>query len=229
MRISYLKNFQCCFRAHLSTETALIRVLKNLLLDLSSVFDTVDHNVLLGRLKNLVGVTGVALDWFSSYLTNRSFSIWLGETLSSHSPLLCGAPQGSILGPLLLTIYMLPLGQIIRRQNIEFHFYADDTQSYVSSKSTFSNAFDTSCITSCLKEVKHWMFGNFLKPNDAKTEVIVVGPHVCDTGYSSYPSSILSSLSLHIQKETRNLSVIFDSGDQSYSAMLCTTEAAEKD
>ncbi len=110
-----------------STETALINVANDLLLaadagfysvlillDLSSAFDTVDHNVLINRLKTYVGIRDVALDWFISYLSNRSFSITFGDASSSRAPLFCGVPQGSVFGPLLFTIYMLPLSQIMR-------------------------------------------------------------------------------------------------------------------
>lgn len=83
------------------------------LLDLSSVFDTVDHGILLNRLNHLVGISGTALVWFSFYLTERSFSVSVGQFMSDIAPLSCGVPQGSVLGPMLFCLYMLPLGQII--------------------------------------------------------------------------------------------------------------------
>ncbi len=69
------------------------------LLDLTAAFDTVDHEVLLSRLNHVVGIRGTALQWFSSYLTNRTFSIVTGDSSSSTTSLSCGVPQGSILGP----------------------------------------------------------------------------------------------------------------------------------
>ncbi len=162
--ISFMNNnlifekFQSGFRSQHSTETALVKVdlllaadaglYSILILDLSSAFDTVDHNVLINRLKTYVGVRDVALDWFISYLSNISFSVVLGDAFSSRAPLFCGVPQGSILGPLLFTIYMLPLGQIMRSFDIEFHCYADDMQLYVPVK---SGTIDTSHIMSCWK------------------------------------------------------------------------------
>ena len=135
--ISFMNNnqlfekFQSGFRSLHSTETALVKVSNDLLLtsdsghysilillDLSSAFDTVDHDILISRLKNLVGISDVALDWLTSYLSNRSFSVMLGDSSSSRAPLVCGVPQGSILGPLLFTIYILPLGKTIEKYDV---------------------------------------------------------------------------------------------------------------
>ncbi len=144
-----------------------------ILLDLSSFFNTVDHGVLISRLKNFVGINDVALDWFISYLSNRSFSVTYGDTSSSSAPLICGVPQGSILGPLLFTIYMLPLGLIICKCDINFHCHADDTQLYVQLK---PGSADVLRIISCLVEIKNWMCDNFLQLNDSKSEVIIITP-----------------------------------------------------
>lgn len=107
---------QSAYRPNHSTETALLKVTNDillnmndqrvtllLLLDLSAAFDTVDHDTLLHQLQFTFGVNGKVLSWFSSYLSGRSQQIAINETLSAEFELHCGVPQGSCLGPLLFT------------------------------------------------------------------------------------------------------------------------------
>ncbi len=104
----YLDNFQSGFCVHHSTETALIKIINDIrfnsdsgkisvlvLLDLSAAFDTVDHNILLERLENWVGLSGMALKWFRSYLEGRGYYVSIGEHKSKWTSMTCGVPQGS--------------------------------------------------------------------------------------------------------------------------------------
>ena len=70
----------------------------------------------------------------SSYLQNRVQSVQIGSEFSKEQHLKFGAPQGSVLGPILFTIYTTPLGRIKRQHGLTFHLYADDTQLYIAFK-----------------------------------------------------------------------------------------------
>ena len=114
---SRLEPFQSAYRKCHSTETALLRVVNDLLqasdsghvsilslLDLSAAFDTTDHDILINRLHITFGCSGTVLDWFTSYLSFLTQSVLVGHA-STPSALKCGVPQGSVLGPLLFTLY----------------------------------------------------------------------------------------------------------------------------
>ena len=110
--------YQSAYRKLHSTETALIRVHNDvaiafnqkrsvilLLLDLSAAFDTVDHSILLSRLSHAFGIRGTALEWFRSYLINRTQFVNVNGSTSERHVLQFGVPQGSVLGALLHSLY----------------------------------------------------------------------------------------------------------------------------
>lgn len=121
------------------------------------------------HLGHWVGIKGTALQWFRSYLADGTFCVSLGEAVSSSASCLYGVPQGSVLGLLLFSLYLLPLGSILRKPSISFHRYADDSQLYMPLK-TYNPS-----LLQCLHDIKAWMACNFLNFNEEKTEVMVFG------------------------------------------------------
>ncbi|XP_074521141.1 uncharacterized protein LOC141786455 [Halichoeres trimaculatus] len=217
---SLFEVFQSGFRAHHSTETALLKVTNDLLLasdsgllsvlvllDLSAAFDTIDHCILLRRLESLLGISGTALAWLRSYLSDRHQFVHVNNVSSSHTRVQYGVPQGSVLGPILFILYMLPLGTILRKHSINFHCYADDTQLYLSMKPEETNRL--SKLEACLKDVRSWMSRNFLLLNSEKTEVIVLGPkHLREAFFNNIAAS--DDISLASSTTVRNLGVLLD-------------------
>ena len=147
------------------------------MLDLSAAFDTVDHDVLLERLKSGLGICGTALNWFKSYLSGRSQSILINGTQLKPTSLVCGVPQGSVLGPILFTIYMLLLGDIIERHGKQFHMYAGDCQLYTTFESSDNNQTALN-MEILVDDIRGWYSDNMLKLNDSKTEMIVNRPKI---------------------------------------------------
>ena len=217
-----LPSNQSAYRHKRSCETATLRILDDLLtltdakskvilllLDLSAAFDTVNHPVLLGRLRKLFGVSGTTLDWFESYLTGRTASVVLGELRSVLTEIAIGVPQGSILGPILFICYTAELEKIAARHGVSIHFYADDTQIYAAfSAENFCKVEER--LSNCVSDIQSWLANNFLQLNPNKTEVLILSPR------DKQPS--ITSLNLFrdsgpsaVTPSARNLGVYFDS------------------
>ena len=102
------------------------------LLDLSAAFYTIDHLILLQCLHRHLGISSTDLWWFKSYFSDRHQTINISGTLSCPQHLPFGVPQGSVLGPVLFSLYTMSLCQVITNHNLSHHLYADDTQVYIS-------------------------------------------------------------------------------------------------
>ena len=126
------------------------------LLDLSAAFDTLDNALLLQRLHAEIGLDGSALDWFSSYLSCRSQQVLVGHALSAETPLLCGVPQGSVLGPLLFSLYSRQLADLIDKFCIDYHFFANDSELYSCLPTEHESALSSALrnVESCCRQIK---------------------------------------------------------------------------
>ena len=159
---------QSSYRRFHSTETALLKVTNDILmkmnsqevtllvmLDLSAAFDTVNHDILISRLHEEVGVSGLALEWFRSYLQNRTQRV-AGDGMFSERFVL---DHGSCLGSLLFIIYSSKLFKVIRDQLPEAHCYTDNTQLYLSFKphSDTSLTAAINAMECCIEKIREWM------------------------------------------------------------------------
>ncbi len=221
------ESMQSAYKKFHSTETALIKVHNDilwamerqgvtilLLLDLSSAFDTIDHSVLIDRMKGILGMGGTALEWLKSYLSGRTQRVHINGAFSDPQLLHYGVPQGSVLGPLLFLIYTLPIGTIIRKYGFELHVYADDTQIYVCVCPTSADGVycAVSTLEKCVREIQEWMQTNFLKLNAEKTEVLVLGFRA-QLAKFRLASVNIAGVDVPVQsKAVRNLGVMFDCG-----------------
>ena len=146
------------------------------LLDLSAAFDTVDHRILLRRLRQSIKVDGAALAWFESYLTDRTVRVSVDGHCSDEATVDCSVPQGSILGPRKYCAYTTPLGTLLRVLSLLFHFFADDSQLWqkVNPRSLDDQLYVAKNMEHSIATVAKWMFHNKLQLNRDNTEFVVI-------------------------------------------------------
>ncbi len=218
------EKFQSAYKPLHLTESALLRVKNDfiaaidnhkavllVMLDLSAAFDTIDHTIFIHRLKHDFRIIGTALQWFSSYLYERTNRVYIHGVSSATHTMKYGFPQGSILGPIGYSMYTHPIGKILRDNDISYHIYADDSQLYVTFDPRVPGAYEVALIKlqNCIAQIKIWMLTNKLQLNQAKTEFFIAS----SSHYSSELSDIrlqLSDIMITPSKSLRNLGVIFD-------------------
>ena len=178
---------QSAYRPFHSTETSLLYTLNNIYtsadagkptvlvsLDLSAAFDTIDHSKLLSRLSTSFGLSGSALAWLKSYLSDRTQSVRIAQSHSPLKPCSSGVPQGSVLGPLLFSLYISPIGNLISDHGVLHQQYADDTQLYISLSSS-QPFYPLSKLECCLSALHSWFCVNGLCLNPSKSDAILFG------------------------------------------------------
>ena len=178
---SLLYDLQSGFRPGYSTDSCLIYMTDYIrkemdkgnytgmvLLDLQKAFDTVNHEILLYKLK-ACGMNDKSVKWFSSYLSHRKQVVDINGTFSEHNSISCGVPQGSILGPLLFTLYVNDMQSAV---SCKLLLYADDSALMVSGKNV---AAIQAGLSRELEAVSKWLVDNKLSLHLGKTESILFG------------------------------------------------------
>ena len=187
------------------------------LLDLSAAFNTIDHSILSNCLQHWYGIDGVVFKCVQLYLNSRKQRIKIDGHLSDAFQRPYGVPQGSVLGPLLFTLYTTPFSSVISKFDVTHHLYADDTQIYLEldSRNLYSSITE---LTNCLEAVQVWVGNNKLKLNPDKTEFIVIG----DDQIRSLAVSLLGN-SMEPAELVKNLGVNLDTENsvQKHVANLC--------
>ena len=169
-------------------------------------FDTIDHNILLYKLE-YYGFRGVVLEWFKNYLNNRKQYILHNNCKSDLKDIVCGVPQGSILGLLLFILYV---NDIIYTSNVlDFVLFADDTIIFYTLIRI--KVAKTNTINEELKEVSNWFKANKLSVNDGKTNYMILGtPHMTSRKTSDNSNIVLNDTILERFKVTKFLGVLID-------------------
>ena len=213
-----LNDKQFDFRPNHSTYMAIIQLVDKItnavernettigiFLDLSKAFDTIDHNILLYKLEHY-GFRGIVLEWFKNYLSNRKQYVSYNSCNSELKDIVCGVPQGSILGPLLFILYV---NDITNTSDVlEFILFADDT-TILYSHPNIENQINR--INEELKEVSNWFKANKLSVNASKTNYMILGtPRMVSNMDDLNVNVILDSTVLEKVKHTKFLGVLID-------------------
>ena len=178
---SLLHSTQSGFRPNHSCETSLLQMVNKwldainssqmigmVMNDFRKAFDLVDHTLLLKKLK-YYKISEETISWFSSYLLGRKQKVFVNNVLSESENIICGVPQGSILGPLLFLIFINDLPLEIN--NVLTDLYADDTTLYYIDK---SQACIEQQLQTALHKLSEWCKENGMLINTTKTKVMLI-------------------------------------------------------
>jgi len=178
-------------------------------LDLCAAFGTIVHTSLFNRLIYSFGIMGFSHNWLKSYLSNRSFSVTSGPSSSFILPSSCGVPQGSVLGPILFTIFVSPIALIVSSPGVNLQQYADDTQLFVFLST--SSLFRSLCsLQQCVSSLHSWFIHNGIVLNPTKTEAIYFGTSRRLQSLSYLTSIEVAGTSVSLVDTVKLLGVTFD-------------------
>ena len=213
-----LCNEQYGFRPKRSTSTAIFNFIKNIIdeinnrkivgtiyLDFSKAFDSINHTRLIYKLKDM-GIPKKLLLWITNYLKNRKIRTKLNNKLSTTSDLICGVPQGSVLGPTLFLCYINDLAKMVKNLGMSISLYADDAVIYCSNHESF---FIQNRLERTLSHVMNWCNNNYININIEKTKFCIYGTR---TNVSKFEPMTISSNGKEINRcnQYQYLGVVLD-------------------
>ena len=213
--------YQSAYKANHSTITALLNISDDIynalddseltimvLIDYSKAFDTINHRILFAKLKKL-GFHFEAISWIVSYLTDRKQKVQTLDDESGWEDVLNGVPQGSVLGPLLFSIMVHDIKEVIMES--KYHMYSDDTQVF---KHTSVNQINhnISSVNADLNRISNFSKNNCLKINEKKSQLIIFGSRKQLNKLKDIRIDNIQINNKNIERETtvRNLGIDFD-------------------
>nr|CAH7750229.1 unnamed protein product [Callosobruchus chinensis] len=222
MEYTLLPTSQSGFRPLHSCETALLNVTDDIfraldakkatvlvLLDFSKAFDTLNHDILIAILQSM-GISNISLDFFRSYLSGRCQMVQIEGESSDVVNVSHGVPQGSVLGPLLFTLYTASFPDVVQHSNI--NMYADDTQLHISfdqnpdecRKAIQALNKDLAAVLSKAEDL-------CLTINASKTSVLLFAPRQLRDHLKEHVNVIVDNQIITVSDSARNLGLSFDS------------------
>lgn len=217
---SILPSVQSGFRNKYSTQTALLKVTDDItealdnsmvtfivLLDQSKAFDIVHHELLMAKLK-YIGLSEEVLVWFNDYVNGRTQCVKYKNDYSGYQQTISGVPQGSILGPILFSIFIFDIGNVLK--HISYHLYADDIQLYISSP-VHKLKDSVELINNDLNNFSTWCKQNGLKINPNKSVALCIGSDINlqKINFNTLPIMI-NNEEIKRAHQSKNLGVILD-------------------
>ena len=213
---------QFAYKEHHNTETLMLNVTDEALrgfdnnmativifLDLSAAFDTIDIDRILEILQTEIGVDGVALQWFKSFLTGRTQRVKISGVYSESCEVPFGAPQGSVLGPKLFNINVRSQPVVFKKCCFNSSSFADDSNGRRSFALTFQFEIIKNQVPNCMQKIIQWSHEQFMKINPDKTEILLLRPS-CLNHEIVINGVFIDGQCIRFSKQVKNVGVWLD-------------------
>ena len=180
-----------------------------IILDLSAAFDTIDINKLIRILRYEIGIDGIALKWFHSFLTNRLQRVKIDHCYSDCREVPCGVPQGSVLGPVLFNINVRSQPMVFKECAFTTSSFADDSNG----RKQFSLSFQFNVLTkdtiSCIDKIVNWSHAHYMKINSDKTEIMLACPSSLNSA-TIIQGIFIDGQCIRFTSKAKNVGVLID-------------------